>query len=72
MGETEEKHQRKRVKLKINVFCLNSVFERGKFRETSPGPHSSKPFLVYVCVCQGICQSYRLSRLSVVELVESN
>lgn len=42
----QKKHQGRRVKLKINVFRLNSMFERGKFRKTSPGPHNSS-----VCLC---------------------
>lgn len=52
-----EKHQRRRMKLKINVFRLNSMFERGKFRKTSPGPPNSS-----VCLC--VCVPRHLSVLS--------
>lgn len=61
-GRVRETGRGKRVKPKINVFCLGSMFERGKFRKTSPGPLSSKPF--YVCAC--VCAPRHLSVLSVL------
>ena len=52
-----DKHQGKRVKLEINVLCLNSMFERGKFRKTSPEPPCLQPFCV--CVCERVCVCVR-------------
>lgn len=62
-----EKHWIKRMKLKINVLCLDSMLVRGKLEKLLPGL-TAQSYSVWVRVrswthCQGICQSYRLSRL---------